>query len=108
MSTTESIIQPFYQAFHRIFEHLDSDSDCLQLVVGRTDYVATENKIPISKRYAVLLAELAYQRGFDGYLLNFESDLPHGADQAHALAAWILLLRAELRAKVGSHAQVVW
>ena len=70
--------------------------------------MVTDNKIPISKRYAVLLAELAYQRGFDGYLLNFESDLSYKTDHAHTVAAWILLLRAELQARVGSHAQVVW
>lgn len=70
--------------------------------------MVTDNKIPISKRYAVLLAELAHQRGFDGYLLNFEFPLQYNGNQARALAAWILLLRAELRAKVGSHAEVVW
>ncbi|KAH0839344.1 glycoside hydrolase family 85 protein [Lanmaoa asiatica] len=91
-----------------IFEHPESVPDCLQLVVGHGDYVVTDNKIPISRRYAVLLAELAHQRGFDGYLLNFEFDLPYNADQARALAAWILLLKAELRAKVGPHTQVMW
>ena len=70
--------------------------------------MATDKKIPVSKRYAVFLAELAYQRGFDGFLLNFESDLPNEINHARALAAWILILKAELRAKVGPHAQVMW
>ena len=56
----------------------------------------------------MLFAELAYQRGFDGYLLNFESTLSYKTDHARALAAWILLLKEELRVKVGPHAQVMW
>jgi len=64
--------------------------------------------ILLSRHYASRLAELAYQRGFDGYLLNFESSLPGGSEQARALAAWIVLLRAELHTKVGSHSDVVW
>lgn len=76
--------------------------------MGRANHVVTGDKIPISKHYAVLLAELAYQRGFDGYLLNFEFDLQYETNQAHALAVWILLLKTELRAKVGAHAQVMW
>ena len=70
--------------------------------------MAADKKIPISKRYAVLLAELAYQRGFDGYLLNFESTLLYGTDHARALTGWIVLLKEELRAKVGPHAQIMW
>lgn len=97
-----------YRASYRIFEGIDAQPDCLQLVVGRADCVVTDNKIPISKRYAALLAELARQRGFDGYLLNFESFLPHETSHARALAAWMLLLKAELRTKVGPHAQVMW
>ncbi|KAG6375348.1 glycoside hydrolase family 85 protein [Boletus reticuloceps] len=90
-----------------IFEG-NGNPDCLQIIVGYADFAVTGKNIPISKRYAVLLAELAYQRGFDGYLLNFESDLPYETDHARALAAWILLLKAELRVKVGPHAQVMW
>jgi mannosyl-glycoprotein endo-beta-N-acetylglucosaminidase len=57
-----------------------------------------------------LLAEIAYQRGFDGYLLNFEWYLSaeSGIGQARALTAWILLLQAELKAKVGPHAEAIW
>ncbi|KAF8548775.1 glycoside hydrolase family 85 protein [Imleria badia] len=90
-----------------IFEG-DDNPDSLQLTVGCADGVFKDKNIPISKRYAVLLAELAYQRGFEGYLLNFESDLLYETDHARALAAWILLLKAEIRAKVGPHAQVLW
>lgn len=108
MSTIESII-PYspHQTSCRIFEG-SHNPDCLQLVVGHADCVVADKKIPISKRYAVLFAELAYQRGFDGYLLNFESTLSYKTDHARALAAWILLLKEELRVKVGPHAQVMW
>ena len=37
-----------------------------------------------------LVADLAYQRGFDGYLLNFE-----GAFEARALASWIAVWAAD-------------
>ncbi|KIK92795.1 glycoside hydrolase family 85 protein [Paxillus rubicundulus Ve08.2h10] len=90
-----------------IFEHSESQPECLQIIVGQAQS-NTSTTIPLSKRYAILLAELAYQRGFDGYLLNFEYKLESGIEQARALAAWIVLLRAELRAKVGPHAQAVW
>ncbi|KAF9236910.1 glycoside hydrolase family 85 protein [Melanogaster broomeanus] len=91
-----------------IFEHRESESESLQIIVGQPQSNTSTGGIPLSKRYAVLLAELAYQRGFDGYLLNFEYHLQGGTEQARALAAWILLLRSELRAKVGPHAQAVW
>jgi len=64
--------------------------------------------IPMSRHYASVLAELARQRGFDGYLLNVECPLQGGSDQARALAGWILLLRSELVIKVGPHAQAIW
>jgi mannosyl-glycoprotein endo-beta-N-acetylglucosaminidase len=62
----------------------------------------------MSPHYARLLADLALQRGFDGYLLNFECTLGGGPEQARALAAWISVLRAELILKVGPHAHVIW
>jgi mannosyl-glycoprotein endo-beta-N-acetylglucosaminidase len=55
-----------------------------------------------------VLAELAYQRGFDGYLLNFECPLRGGVEQTRALSAWIALLDAELKIKVGPHAETIW
>ncbi|KAI6119223.1 glycoside hydrolase family 85 protein [Pisolithus thermaeus] len=96
-----------------ILEHSESDADGLKLLLGNvpslsTDSNAASGSIPLSAHYASCLAELAFQRGFDGYLLNFESSLPGGTEQAHALTAWLILLRAKLRSKVGGHADVVW
>ena len=64
--------------------------------------------LPVSPHYARLLAELAYQRGFDGYLLNFEYPLFGGVQQARALTMWIALLEQELKRKVGPHAEAMW
>lgn len=96
-----------------ILEHSESDTDGLKLLLGNVPSLSTgsdaaSGSIRLSAHYASCLAELAFQRGFDGYLLNFESSLPGGAEQARALTAWITLLRAELRSKVGTHADVVW
>ncbi|EGO27070.1 glycoside hydrolase family 85 protein [Serpula lacrymans var. lacrymans S7.9] len=94
-----------------IFEG-SGEADCLRLVVGlpqcNTGPVVQSDSIPVSAHYARVLADLARQRGFDGYLLNFECPLKGGIEQARALAAWITLLRFELVSKVGSHSQVVW
>ncbi|KAI6040983.1 glycoside hydrolase family 85 protein [Pisolithus marmoratus] len=96
-----------------ILEHSESNTDGLKLLLGNVPSLSTgspavNGSIPISAHYASRLAELAFQRGFDGYLLNFESSLPGGSEQARALTAWITLLRAQLRSKVGTHADVVW
>ncbi|KAL4067151.1 glycoside hydrolase family 85 protein [Scleroderma yunnanense] len=96
-----------------LFEHTESSSDGMKLLLGNVpnltmDSGAPSGSIPLSRHYASRLAELAFQRGFDGYLLNFESSLPGGSEQARALATWVALLRAELHTKVGSHADVVW
>ncbi|TBU29158.1 glycosyl hydrolase family 85-domain-containing protein [Dichomitus squalens] len=98
-----------------IFEHAESEPDCLRLLVGslpisrtgpaRSNAYAT---IPVSPHYARLLAEIAYQRGFDGYLLNFEAPLRGGVEQTRALTLWIALLEQELKRKVGSHAEAMW
>jgi mannosyl-glycoprotein endo-beta-N-acetylglucosaminidase len=64
--------------------------------------------LPISPHYAVALAKLAAERGFDGYLLNFECSLIGGTEQARSLAAWISLLQSELVKRVGTHAETVW
>ncbi|KAG2361265.1 glycoside hydrolase family 85 protein [Suillus spraguei] len=94
-----------------IFEG-SGQGDCLQLIVGcpQADAgpILRTNSIPISRHYASVLAELARQRGFDGYLLNVECPLRGGPEQARALAGWILLLRSELVTKVGPHAQAIW
>ena len=64
--------------------------------------------IPPSPYYAKLLSDLARQRGFDGYLLNFECPLNGGIEQTRTLAAWIAILEAELKATVGNHAEALW
>nr|VWP00370.1 AAA domain-containing protein [Ganoderma boninense] len=98
-----------------IFEGAESQGECLQLLVGplprQTYGPAKPNSnqtLPVSAHYARLLAELAYQRGFDGYLLNFEAPLPGGVEQARALTLWISLLEQELKRKVGPHAEAMW
>ncbi|KAI0059337.1 hypothetical protein BV25DRAFT_1889956 [Artomyces pyxidatus] len=102
-----------------IFEHAESEADSLRLLFGRlpsskTGPAATSSTdsspVPVSPHYARILADLAHQRGFDGYLLNFEYHLraDGGVGHARALAAWIALLRDELKAKVGPHAEVIW
>ena len=68
----------------------------------------TSQSLPVSPHYARLLADLAYQRGFDGYLLNFEVPLRGRVEQTRALSLWIALLERELKQVVGEHAQVVW
>ncbi|KAI0301885.1 glycosyl hydrolase family 85-domain-containing protein [Multifurca ochricompacta] len=99
--------------------HAESETDGLRLLFGRLPASKTgpvvppsteTSAVPVSPHYARLLACLAYQRGFDGYLLNFEWHLraESGIGHARALTAWISLLRAELKAKVGPHAEVIW
>ncbi|THU86766.1 hypothetical protein K435DRAFT_970165 [Dendrothele bispora CBS 962.96] len=104
-----------------IFEHDEAKPDCLRLLVGQLPKSPTgpaspiqssptsSLSLPLSPHYARLLAQLAAQRGFDGYLLNFECPLLQGGvEQTRVLAAWITLLKKELRDKVGMHAEVVW
>ncbi|KAL1747774.1 glycoside hydrolase family 85 protein [Schizophyllum fasciatum] len=100
-----------------IFENNDGESDCLRLIIGKLPSSKTSPaarpespraSLPVSPHYARLLAQLAVQRGFDGYLLNFECPLRGGPEQTQALAAWIGLLRTELRDAVGPHAHVSW
>jgi mannosyl-glycoprotein endo-beta-N-acetylglucosaminidase len=99
----------------RIFE---SSDDLLQLITGPLPQAQDvsinspqpSGSIALSSHYACLLAELAYQRGFDGYLLNFESSLSPGIQQAQsrALASWITILQSKLQERIGAHAQAVW
>ncbi|KAE9405103.1 hypothetical protein BT96DRAFT_963968 [Gymnopus androsaceus JB14] len=92
------------------------EQDCLRLLVGqlpksRTGFVSqphASTSLPVSPHYARVLADLARQRGFDGYLLNFECPLVGGLEQTRALAAWITLLNSELKMKVGDHAEAIW
>ncbi|GLB33215.1 putative glycosyl hydrolase family 85 [Lyophyllum shimeji] len=98
-----------------IFEG-DGEEDCLRLLVGNlpssingpAKSTPGTTTFPLSPHYARLLAELACQRGFDGYLLNFECPLQGGVEQSRTLAAWITILRSEIEAKVGSHGETVW
>ncbi|KAH8999460.1 glycosyl hydrolase family 85-domain-containing protein [Lactarius akahatsu] len=102
-----------------IFEHPESEADCLRLLFGRLPASRTGPAVPVSvemspvsvsHHYARSLAYLAHQRGFDGYLLNFEWHLraDNGIGHSRALTAWVSLLQAELKAKVGPHADVIW
>ncbi|OBZ65487.1 Cytosolic endo-beta-N-acetylglucosaminidase 2 [Grifola frondosa] len=97
-----------------IFES-SGEEDCLRLLVGALPKCKTgpaiphgDTSLPLSPHYAYLLAELAYQRGFDGYLLNFECPLRGRLEQTRILAAWISLLEIELKRRVGSHAEAIW
>ncbi|KAF9027236.1 hypothetical protein BDZ89DRAFT_1067058 [Hymenopellis radicata] len=93
-----------------------AEADCLRLLVGKLPKSKTgpakqhshSQSIPVSPHYARLLAALAYEHGFDGYLLNFECPLQGGLEQTRALSAWITILQDELREKVGNHAEVIW
>ncbi|KAI0771690.1 glycosyl hydrolase family 85-domain-containing protein [Trametes elegans] len=98
-----------------IFEHTDSEADCLRLLVGPLPKSLTgpaksnvNMTLPVSPHYARVLADLAYQRGFDGYLLNIETALRGGVEQTRALTLWIAVLERELKRTVGEHAHVLW
>ena len=82
-----------------IFEHKESEPDVTLLVHPENADL---------RHYAVHLAELAVERGFDGWLLNIEVSLPGGKEHAQRVVEWTCLLREELRNRVGPHAQVVW
>ena len=75
---------------------------------GQVDTPPSSHTLPLSPHYTAVLADLAKERGFDGYLLNFECPLQGGVEQTRALAAWITLLQSELLRKVGSHATTLW
>ncbi|KAJ8072774.1 hypothetical protein PM082_016333 [Marasmius tenuissimus] len=90
-----------------------AEEDCLRLLVGKLPKNShsrppTTTTLPLSPHYARLLAELAKQRGFDGYLLNFECPLRGGVEQTRTLAAWITLLKKELVERVGGYVEVSW
>ncbi|TDL17628.1 hypothetical protein BD410DRAFT_541522 [Rickenella mellea] len=97
-----------------IFEG-SGEEDCLRLLVGKLPKSTTgpaepssAHTLPLSPHYARLLAELAVERGFDGYLLNFECPLRGGPEQMRALDAWITILDSQLKRRVGSHSQAIW
>ncbi|KAF9558384.1 glycoside hydrolase family 85 protein [Agrocybe pediades] len=92
------------------------EEDTLRLLLGKTPTSVTgrngrkdgKKSVPVSAHYVKVLAELARERGFDGYLLNFECPLTGQLDQARPLAAWISILQSELLEKVGPHAETIW
>ncbi|KAG5637429.1 hypothetical protein H0H81_004588 [Sphagnurus paluster] len=98
-----------------IFEG-DGEEDCLRLLVGNLPSSVNgpakppseATPLPLSPHYAKLLAELAWKRGFDGYLLNFECPLKGGIEQCRTLTAWITILQAEILARVASHGEIIW
>ena len=57
--------------------------------------------------YPKKLAEIAHHFGFDGYLMNFESDLIN-IDYVEKLIVFLAMLRSELKSLVGPHAEVIW
>lgn len=89
----------------RIFENDDGREECPGLISPAHASGPSSNP---SLHHARTLANLAYQRGFDGYLLNMEVGLKEGMEQARNLSIWISLLEEELRRAIGDHAQVVW
>jgi mannosyl-glycoprotein endo-beta-N-acetylglucosaminidase len=91
----------------RIFEHNEDVPDLVRLLSGPDFAIENDPSTP-SEYYSFILADLAHQRGFDGFLLNFEQSLPGGAQQASALTKWVRHLREELWKKVGPHAEVIW
>jgi hypothetical protein len=109
-----SVLCLISKLYIRIFEN-SGEEDCLRLLVGRLPKSKTgpahqslPSSLPLSRHYAQVLADLALQRGFDGYLLNFECPLRGGVEQTRALAAWITILQSEILAKVGSHGETIW
>ncbi|KZV80878.1 hypothetical protein EXIGLDRAFT_780418 [Exidia glandulosa HHB12029] len=83
-------------------------------ILGTLIFEWDESKPDISlltsrgRLYASLLARLAHERGFDGWLLNVEVALPGGRAHAEKLLEWIGELKSEMRALVGEDAQVIW
>jgi len=75
---------------------------------GQVHQATSSLTLPLSPHYARVLAELARERGFDGYLLNFECPFIGGIEQTRALAAWITLLQSEILARVGPHGETHW
>lgn len=56
--------------------------------------------------YAEKLVEIAKHFGFDGYLMNFEADVPK--DKVASLIDWLGYLRMRLKDDVGMHAEMIW
>lgn len=96
-----------------IFEHAEGEEDCLRLLLGPVSTKSGQKpphikSLPISPYYAKVLAALARERGFDGYLLNFECPFRGGPDQMRSLCGWIEIFRVELKREIGDHAELIW
>ncbi|KAM6500298.1 Glycosyl hydrolase family 85 domain containing protein [Amanita muscaria] len=88
-----------------LFEHTRHGPELRLLLSGTSAPLGSTSFSP-SLYYPAALADLASQRGFDGYLLNFELSMSNNA--AQALVGWVRILREELWKKVGPHAEVIW
>lgn len=63
--------------------------------------------MPVSSHYAKVLANLARERGFDGWLVNIEIDMSGGRTEARGLAAWLTIFQREVTKAVGAHGKVL-
>ncbi|EFI28323.1 endo-beta-N-acetylglucosaminidase [Coprinopsis cinerea okayama7 len=102
--------------YGRMFEG-EAQEDCFRMVIGTQPRNATVDDapwsranytVPVSPHYAEILADIAKERGFDGWLINIEMDLKGGSSQARGIAAWVSLFQQEVLKKVGSHGLVLW
>lgn len=57
--------------------------------------------------YALKLAQIAKEMGFDGYLMNFEAELID-VSYVDKLVLFLTLLRSCLKTEVGDHAELIW
>lgn len=95
-----------------IFEG-DSAGDLYRMIagnplpVGGGEYSLPTSGMPVSSYYAKVLAGLAKERGFDGWLLNIEIDMAEGPSGARGLAAWLTVFRKEIVKAVGEHGKVL-
>ncbi|KAH6890096.1 glycosyl hydrolase family 85-domain-containing protein [Coprinopsis sp. MPI-PUGE-AT-0042] len=76
-------------------------ADLYQMVAGKPfpgdrEYRMPTNDMPVSSHYAKLLANLARERGFDGWLVNIEIDMSGGRTEARGLAAWLTIFQREV------------
>ena len=71
------------------------------------EYTLPASGMSVSSYYAKVLAGLAKERGFDGWLLNIEIDMAEGPSAARGLAAWLTVFRKEIVKAVGEHGKVL-
>ncbi|GAA5889515.1 hypothetical protein JCM8208_001048 [Rhodotorula glutinis] len=102
-----------------IFEHDAGKSDIVELVEPSSSSSSSGSSASsrldrLSTRYADYLVDLAFERGFDGWLVNVEVELGgEGASdeqkEAHAaaLVAWLRYLSSETRRRVPG-GEIMW